>query len=116
MSSFATTAAVASGPPLIEEESVSGITSSNAILEAQISPHSEEGAQVQFQLVTDPEEYLSEIFCPYPPPESTPLCLGEGAEGALPIRYVFEEAHQTKLNLSKNGVTLTPNTLYHYRV
>jgi len=115
MSSIAAAAAAAE-PPTIEKESVSGITSTNAILEAQISPHSEEGAQVQFQLVTDPEEYLSEIFCPYPPPESTPLCLGEYAEGVLPIRYVFEEAHQTKLNLSKNGVTLTPNTLYHYRI
>ncbi len=34
----------------------------------------------------------------------------------MPVRYVFEEPHQTKLNLSKNGVTLTPSTLYHYRI
>jgi hypothetical protein len=116
MSSLAAPAAVASEPPTIEKESVSGITPTNAILEAQVSPHGG-SADVQFQLVTDPEEYLPGIFCPYPPPESTPICLGEGAEGALPIFNVFEEAHQVKLNLSKNvGITLTPNTTYHYRV
>jgi uncharacterized repeat protein (TIGR02543 family) len=114
MSSIAASAAVAE-PPSIDKESVSGITSTNAILEAQISPHSEEGAQVQFQLVTDPEEFASEIYCPYPP-EPGPLCLGEYAEGALQIRYVFEEAHLVKLDLSEDvGVTLQPNTTYHYR-
>jgi hypothetical protein len=87
----------------------------NAILEAQISPHGGE-ADVQFQLVTDPEEYLPEIFCPYPPPESTPICLGEGAEGALPILTIFKEAHLSKVDISEDfGITLTPNTTYHYR-
>ena len=116
MSLLATTTAFASEPPSIDKESVSGITSTNAVLEAQISPHSEEGAQVQFQLVTDPEEFASEIYCPYPP-EPGPLCLGEYVEGALQIRYVFEEAHLVKLDLSEDvGVTLQPNTTYHYRV
>jgi hypothetical protein len=117
MSSFATTAAFASEPPSIDKESVSGITSTNAILETQVSPHGGFGAYVQFQLVIDPEEYLPAIFCPYPPPESTPLCLGEYAEGALVILRLFKEPHQVSLNLTKHaGVTLTPNTTYHYRV
>jgi hypothetical protein len=45
------------------------------------------------------------------------LCLGEYAEGALVILRLFEEPHQVSLNLTKHaGVTLTPNTTYHYRV
>jgi len=117
MSSFAAPSALALEPPSIDKESVSGITSTNAILETQISPHGGFGAYVQFQLVTDPEEYLPGIFCPYPPPESTPICLGEYAEGALLILRLFEEPHQVSLNLTKHaGVTLTPNTTYHYRV
>jgi hypothetical protein len=115
MSSIAAPAAAAE-PPSIDKESVSGVTSTNAILEAQISPHSEEGAQVQFQLVTNPEEFASEIYCPYPP-EPGPLCLGEYAEGALPILNPFKELQLVRLNLSEDiGVTLTPNTTYHYRV
>jgi len=112
-SSFAAPVAFASGPPTIDKESVSGITSTNAILEAQVSPHGG-SAYLQFQLVTDPEEYVPEIFCPYPP-ESGPLCLGEYAEGALQIRRVFKEATLESVDLSSIGVTLQPGTTYHYR-
>jgi hypothetical protein len=116
MSSFAATAAFASGPPTIEEESVSGITSTNANLEVQVSPHGGFGAYVQLQLVIDPEEYASEILCPYPP-EPGPFCLGEFGEGALPILRFFKEAQRVSLNLSEDfGVTLQPGTTYHYRV
>ena len=107
--------------PTIDEESVSGITSTNANLEVQVSPHGGFGAQVQFQLVTDPEEYASEILCPYPP-EPGPLCLGEDyegkyGEGALPILRFFKEAQRVSLNLSEDfGVTLQPGATYHYRV
>jgi hypothetical protein len=114
MSSFAATPAFASEPPAIEEESVSGVTSTNAILEAKVSPHGGFGAYVQFQLVTNPDEYASEILCPYPP-EPGPLCIGEFAEGALQIRRVFKEATRESFDLSEIGVTLTPNTTYHYR-
>jgi hypothetical protein len=115
MSSFAITAAFAA-VPTIEKESVSGITSTNAVLEAQISPPPEGYAFYQFQLVTDPEEYASEILCPEPP-FGNALCLGEYAEGVLPIRFIFEEPSQVGLDLSEDaGVTLTPNTTYHYRV
>jgi len=118
MSSFAAPAAFASEEeelPTIDKESVSGITSTNAILEAQISPHSGNGADYQFQLVTDPEEYPSEILCPKPP-YGHAFCVGEYAEGVLPIRYVFEEAKPVSLDLSSIGVTLQPGTTYHYRV
>jgi uncharacterized repeat protein (TIGR02543 family) len=114
MSSFAATAAFASEPPSVDKESVSGITSSDAILEAQISPH-EHGADYQFQLVTNPEEYASEILCPEPP-EPGPLCIGPVGEGALPVEFVFEEATPVSLDLSSVGVTLQPGTMYHYRV
>jgi hypothetical protein len=103
------------GIPTIDKESVSGITSTNAILEAQISPHSWNGADYQFQLVTDPEEYAPEILCPYPP-SGLFLCLGPAAEGVLPIEYVFKEATPVSLDLSGEGVTLQPSTTYHYRV
>ena len=100
---------------MIEEESVSGITSTNANLEVQVSPHGGFGAYVQFQLVTDPKEYASEILCPESL-EAGPVCIGEFAEGALPILRPFKEATWVRLNLTKNvGVTLTPNTTYHYR-
>jgi hypothetical protein len=118
MSSFAAPAAFAEEEelPTIDKQSVSGITSTNAILEAQISPHSGNGADYQFQLVTDPKEYASEILCPYPP-EPWPLCIGPVAEGVLPIEYVAGEATQVSLDLSgEGGVTLQPGTTYHYRV
>jgi hypothetical protein len=102
--------------PLINSESVSGITPTNAILKANITPPSGNGAYYQFQLVTDPEEYASEILCPIPP-EPGPLCIGPAAEGALPIEYVFGGATQVSLDLSgKAGVILQPGTTYHYRV
>jgi uncharacterized repeat protein (TIGR02543 family) len=113
MSSLAPTAAFAE-PPTIEEESVSSITPTNAVLEAKVSPHGGFGAYLQFQLVTDPEEYASEILCPEPP-EPGPLCIGPRGVGALQIRRVFEEATWESVDLSEIGVTLTPNTTYHYR-
>jgi hypothetical protein len=114
MSSIATTSAVASGAPLIEEESVSGITSTNATLEARINPNGFR-AHYQFQLVTDPEEYASEILCPEPP-RSLALCIGEYAEGVLSIGFIFKEVTTVSLDLSSEGVTLQPDTTYHYRV
>jgi hypothetical protein len=114
MSSFATTAAVASGPPLIEEESVSGITATNATLEARINPNGFR-AHYQFQLVTDPEEYASEILCPEPP-RSLAFCIGEYSEGVLSIGFIFKEVTTVSLDLSSEGVTLQPGTTYHYRV
>src|SRR5436190_16795019 len=118
MSSFAAPAAFASEEeeiPTIDKESVSGITTTNVILQAQVSPHSGNGADYQFQLVTDPEEYASEILCPEPP-FGVLLCIGPAAEGVLPIRYVFKEATLVSLDLSSIGVTLQPGTTYHYRV
>jgi hypothetical protein len=106
--------ASASGPPLIEEESVSGITSTNATLEARINPNGFR-AHYQFQLVTDPDEYASEILCPEPP-RSLGFCIGEYAEGVLSIGFIFKEVTTVSLDLSSEGVTLQPGTTYHYRV
>jgi len=106
--------ASASTPPTIESESVSGVTGTNAILEAQIDPH-ESNAYYQFQLVENTGEYASEILCPEPP-EPGPLCLGPPAAGALPIGFLFEGEMQASLKLSSAGVTLTPGATYHYRV
>jgi uncharacterized repeat protein (TIGR02543 family) len=114
MSSIATTSAVATGAPLIEEESVSGITSTNATLEARINPNGFR-AHYQFQLVTDPEEYASEILCPEPP-RSLAFCIGEYSEGALSIGFIPKEITTASLDLSSEGVTLQPDTTYHYRV
>jgi hypothetical protein len=50
--------AVAANPPVIEGESVSHITSTDATLEARINVQDAiRGAYYQFQLVTDPSEY-----------------------------------------------------------
>jgi hypothetical protein len=108
------TAASASDPPSIESESVSGITSTDATLEAQIDPH-EGNAFYQFQLVTNTGEYVSEILCPEPP-EPGPLCIGTSAAGALPIGFLFEGETQASLDLSSAGITLQPGATYHYRV
>jgi uncharacterized repeat protein (TIGR02543 family) len=111
---FSATAAVASAPPSIESESVSGITSTDATLEAQIDPH-EGNAFYQFQLVTNTGEYASEILCPEPP-ETELACIGTSAAGALPIGFLFEGETQASLALSSAGVTLQPGATYHYRV
>ena len=114
MSSIATTSAFATGAPKIEEESVSGITSTNATLEARINPNGFR-AHYQFQIVADPEEYASEILCPEPP-RSLAFCIGEYAEGVLSIGFIFKEITTVSLDLSSEGVTLQPDTTYHYRV
>jgi hypothetical protein len=105
----------AAAVPSIESESVSGITSTNAILEAQINPHEIRGADYQFQLVTEPEEYASEILCPNLL-EDVILCIGPVAEGVLPINYAWKQPTQVSLDLSSIGVSLRPGTTYHYRV
>jgi Divergent InlB B-repeat domain len=107
-------AAFATGAPLIEEESVSGITSTNATLKARINPNGFR-AHYQFQIVTDPDEYASEILCPEPP-RGLSLCIGEYAEGPLSIGFIFKEVTTVSRDLSSEGVTLQPGTTYHYRV
>jgi hypothetical protein len=112
-----------SGPPSIESESVSHVTSTDATLEAQINPQGDQaGDYYQFQMVEDPSEYASEILCPTKPPPTTDGCIGTHSEGALPIGWVCgscereQAAQQVQLDLANAGVTLKPATTYHYRV
>jgi hypothetical protein len=125
--------------PSILSESVSGITPSNAELEAEIIPGvpGEEfevigGAWYQFQLALDPAEFWPEVTCPEEPPESPIQCLGPwGVPGGPPPQASIERrpgdlptdrlsksttASSVSLDLGSVGVTLQPNTTYHYRV
>jgi hypothetical protein len=111
-------------PPSIESESASNITQTNATLGAEINLHeAPAGVYYQFQLVTDPSEYASEILCP-PEPSSGPFqpCIGTHSAGALPIGFLPGNTLQpgatlgASLDLASAGVTLQPGTTYHYRV
>lgn len=102
-------------PPSILDESASNVIAHDATLEAEIDPH-EEGAYYQFQLVSDPNAYASEILCPEPPfPGPFRPCIGSHAADVLPIGFI-DEAGTVGLNLSSASVDLQPATTYHYRV
>src|SRR5258708_2279367 len=115
--------AQASTVPVVNGESVSNVTPTDATLEAFInSQEAPAGGYYQFQLVKDPSEYASEILCPTKPPPTTNGCIGTQSEGALPIGWVCgscereNAAQQVQLDLASAGVTLKPVTTYHYRV
>jgi hypothetical protein len=106
--------------PSFESESVSGVTSTNAILEAKINPDERE-IVYQFQLVVDPSEYASTFTCPPEPSNFFCSIIAEWlprAEGALPIRFLEGESKTVSLNLEAEvpGYALLPGTTYHYRV
>lgn len=124
-------------PPSIESESVSGVTTANAVLEADIVPGDLEGdneglggAWYQFQLVADPAEYWPEVTCPEEDPESEIAiqCLGSvwtppqasaaRRPGDLPTKKLSAsyEPRSVSLDLQSVGVVLQPGTTYHYRV
>jgi hypothetical protein len=104
----------------IESESVSHITPNDATLEAQINP---EGHAVRYQLqvVSNPDEYRSEIVCP-PHPGPPFVCIGEQVGEALPIGFIPGNTLQpgvdysVSLDLVSAGVIIKPDTTYHYRV
>ncbi|HWB69413.1 MAG TPA: hypothetical protein VG518_05500 [Solirubrobacterales bacterium] len=131
--------------PSIQGESVSGITETDATLNAQITPgmwghegdeFDEVGAYYQFQLVEDPSEYRPEIGCPdlsAAPPSVQ--CLGpmllEGLYGEAPAVGPFDfdstdlpfdslggelASQSVGLDLQDAGTELMPRTTYHYRV
>jgi hypothetical protein len=111
-------AARAQGAPVIEDESVSHVSESGAILEAHISTAGlQNGAYYQFQVQSDPTEYAAELACP--PELLSSLCFGVGVHpGALPIGFVNGGiSHRlVTINLAGTGVPLTPKTIYHFRV
>ena len=113
----------ASLPPTIDSESASGVTSSDATLEASInSQEAPAGDYYQFQLVRSPNEYASEILCPTMLPPGTDGCIGTQSASALPIGFIPGNTmqpgvdHPVSLDLASAGVTLQPATTYHYRV
>ncbi len=111
-------AAIASAnSPSVEGESVSGLTATNATLEAEVNPQgAPNGVFVQFQLLLDPGEAPTEIACPPSPPAGYSACVGSQSADALPIRFVSGEGAQTvALDLSQAGVTLKPGHNYFFR-
>jgi hypothetical protein len=109
--------------PSIVSESASDIAVTGATLEAEIDLHEAgAGAYYQFQLVSDPHEYASEILCPSTLQPPYLGCIGPPGAGALPIGFLAGNTLQpsatshASLDLSSAGVTLQPATAYHYRV
>jgi hypothetical protein len=110
-------------PPAISGESVSDITSTDATLEAQINPEGlPQGVDYQFQLVENTSEYLSELVCAehgVVQPLGTDGCLDPPGwpSGTIPLDSVRASGEEpVSLDLANVGVTLQPNTTYHYRV
>jgi len=116
--SLAGAAAAFASPPLVESESVSNLTSSNATLEAEIDPQeAAAGVFYQFQLLLDPGEAPMEIACPAAPPPGYSACVGPQDPSALPLGWIPGNKTQTvTLDLSNAGVTLTPGRTYYFRV
>jgi hypothetical protein len=138
-SSAASASEVEGTPPSILSQSVSGLTTSNAVLEASIIPGELEGefegtggAWYQFQIALDPVEFWPEVTCPEQSPDSPVQCLGPSgivgedppqasiarrAEDLPTEKLAASQAVQNvSLDLGAAGVTLQPGTTYHYRV
>jgi hypothetical protein len=120
--------------PVVEGESISEVSSSDATLEAVVNPGTlEAGAYYQFQIVASPNEYWPEVTCPEQDPEAPEVqCLGpygtvdgpppaadiQRRPGDLPTIRLGggSEGVRVALRLSSIGRTLQPDTTYHYRV
>lgn len=109
--------------PSIERESVSAVTPTDAILEAEINLHeAAAGGYYQFQIITGSTEYAAEILCPPTLQPGYSGCIGPQGSGALPIGFLAGNTMQpgatsnASLNLANAGVLLQPETTYHYRV
>jgi hypothetical protein len=101
--------------PVVESESTSSVSASDATLEAQIDPEGQ-AVYYQFQVVANPDEYASEIECS---PQQGPLSCGIASiPGALKIGYLpaGSEAKTVSFDLAHAGMTLASRTTYHYRV
>ena len=114
-----TTPPAAAAPVVVESESASHVTSTDATLEAKVNPENlERGALYQFQLVRNTNEYLPVFVCPAGWARSS-LCLGLDTEvQGLPTRvtHAGQEGQVVSLELDSAGVKLKPGTTYHYRV
>ena len=103
--------------PSIDGESASDITEHDAILEAKINTQGQD-VYYQFQIVKNPSEFPPEMACPAE--HFAELCLGSPATtGALPIGFLLAGPADSSVGLDlerERGVTLQPETTYHYRV
>jgi hypothetical protein len=113
-------ATLAATPPAVQSTWVSGVSQSDATLDAVINPENAGiGAYYQFQVATDASELLPEIACP-PEADWRPLdgCDGTLAPSALPIGFIEHgtEGRSVSLDLADAAVSLQPDTTYHYRV
>jgi len=130
-------------PPSILGESASGITPTNATLEASIvpghwrsptyDPEADWGAYYQFQLAIAPTEFRPEVSCPAQG-EVPVICTGpaiavangfgkaagsiERLPGDLPTNWIDGELEpqDVSLDLAEIGRILLPGMTYHYRV
>jgi len=104
--------------PTIEGESISGLSPTNATLEAEIDPNgASAGAFYQFQLLHDPGEAPTELACPSSPTSGYSVCAGPPGPGALPLGWISGSGAQTvTLELAAAGVTLSPGRTYFFRV
>lgn len=107
--------------PSIESESATNLSEHDATLEAQINPQSlERAALYQFQVVRNSSEYLSKFACPTEGgPAHSSLCLGlDSQASALPFGWTpaAVQDQPASLDLSATGMSLQPDTTYHYRV
>jgi hypothetical protein len=103
--------------PSIDGESATDITEHDAVLEAKINPAGQD-IYYQFQIVKNPSEFLPEMACPAE--RSAEPCSGSPATaGALPIDFLVSGSADDTVSLDlerERGVTLQPETTYHYRV
>ena len=107
--------------PTIDGESVSGLTETNATLEALINPANPEiGALYQFQITPQGGEFAPAFTCPAGKfPSGSSLCLRMKSQvGALPLGVTAPSSEdlQVSLDLASHEVTLQPGTAYDYRV
>ncbi len=114
-----TTPSSTTTPVVVESESASHVTSTEATLEAKINPENlKRGALYQFQLVGNKNEYFPVFVCPAGWARLS-ICLGLDTEvEGLPtdVTHAGQEGQVVSLDLADAGVTLKPGTTYHYRV
>jgi hypothetical protein len=114
-------ASLAASSPTIGNSWVSGVTQSDATLQAEVNPENPSaGVYYQFQVVTNASEFQPEIACP--PRAELKGADGCGpapeADGALPIGFLEggTEIRTASVDLADAGLTLQPDTTYRYRL
>ncbi len=118
----------AAAEPTIESESVSHVTKNAATLEAKLNPEGlPQGTYYQFQVVKNTSAYLPELVCAGEQKQLPFDCWGDKpTPGTLPVGFVHsgsdgfiepgQESQSVSQSLVAAGITLLPETTYHYRV